>query len=213
MHIHFLVEDLSFQKLLDLVLPKVLVSADVSYKIKSYKGIGHLPKKLSEQNYRHETILGDLRRILPALDKTHSIDAIVILMDLDNDEEAKKLRELSCFKKQLKRLDSSKVQFFFAIEEMESWLLGDEKAIVKAYPKYKKKIFSKYKQDDVCGTWEVLCSVVTNYTNKNFPVYPELGKLKCEWAEKIAVHMEPNNNQSPSFKKFLEGVLLLSSNL
>ncbi len=214
MHIHFLVEDQSFKKLLCLVLPKIVSPADVSYHVSSYVGIGHIPKKLSAQNYRHETLLGDLPRALTALDNTHSIDAIFILMDLDNFDESKRLIELNLIKqKQIKRLDSSKVQFFFAIEEMEAWLLGDENAIVKAYPKYKKNIFSKYKQDAVCDTWEVLCSVVTKYTSKNFPVYPELGRLKCEWAEKIAVHMRPDLNQSPSFKKFLDELLLLSSNV
>ena len=50
--------------------------------------------------------------------------------------------------------------FRIAIEEMEAWLLGDQKAVIAAYPKAKTKILDGYKQDSICNTWELLADAI-----------------------------------------------------
>ena len=45
MHFDILVEDTSGEKMLDILLP-MIIGEQHSYKIHSYKGIGHIPKNL-----------------------------------------------------------------------------------------------------------------------------------------------------------------------
>lgn len=59
-----------------------------------------------------------------------------------------------------------------------------------------------YKQDSICGTWEKLADVVGyDYRDKS---YQEVGLKKREWAEKITLYMEAENNQSPSFQYLMD---------
>jgi hypothetical protein len=50
--------------------------------------------------------------------------------------------------------------FRLAIEEVEAWYFGDKNALFAAYPNAKHAIVSKYKQDSVCGTWEMLAKAI-----------------------------------------------------
>lgn len=50
--------------------------------------------------------------------------------------------------------------FCIAVKEMEAWLLGDREAIQKAYPDAKMQYIKKYRQDEICDTWEVLAEMV-----------------------------------------------------
>lgn len=50
--------------------------------------------------------------------------------------------------------------FCIAVEEMEAWLMGDREALLCAYPKAKESVLKEYKQDSICGTWEVLANAV-----------------------------------------------------
>ena len=50
--------------------------------------------------------------------------------------------------------------FRIAIEESETWLLGDRAAVKAAYPLAKDSVLDDCKQDDICGTWEVLADAV-----------------------------------------------------
>ena len=98
--------------------------------------------------------------------------------------------------------------FCIAVEEIEAWLLGDESAIVKAYPQAKTKgklrILHNYEQDSICGTWEVLADVVyPGGLLKLRKSGDNPGMLKSEWAKNIGVHMDLQNNKSPSFQRFL----------
>ena len=40
--------------------------------------------------------------------------------------------------------------------------------------------------------------------------YPAAGAAKCEWAEKIAPHMDVERNRSGSFRAFRDGVRRLA---
>ena len=39
--------------------------------------------------------------------------------------------------------------------------------------------------------------------------WPHTGQAKCEWAKKIAPHLDVENNQSESFQVFRNGILNL----
>lgn len=96
----------------------------------------------------------------------------------------------------------SRCIFCIAIKEMEAWLLGDIKAIIKAYPDAKIQYIKKYKQDAVCRTWEVLADAIypqglSNLRKRAGGSYSEIGKAKCEWADKIGRCLHLHENASP----------------
>ena len=100
--------------------------------------------------------------------------------------------------------------FCIAVEEVEVWLLGDEDAIVKAYPYAKLSALRAYEQDSICGTWEVLADVVyqggVSQLKKDCTTYFEIGKYKKKWAENIGIHMDVTRNNSPSFQYFMREI-------
>jgi len=65
-----------------------------------------------------------------------------------------------------------------------------------------------YQQDSICGTWEKLADIIykggIKQMKKDCSSYAEIGKIKCEWAEKIGQYMVLENNKSPSFKYFIQ---------
>ena len=95
-----------------------------------------------------------------------------------------------------------------AIEEIEAWLLGDEDAIVAAYPQAKLPVLHSYIQDSICGTWETLADVVYKGGQQIMRKqhYSERGRIKDEWAKKIGAHLDLSHNQSPSFNAFLSEI-------
>jgi hypothetical protein len=103
--------------------------------------------------------------------------------------------------------------FRLAIEEMEAWLLGDRPALHRAYPRAKKEILSRYQQDSVCGTWELLAEAI--YPGGHGTIkkagWPLPGQVKHEWVTRIGPHMNVENNASPSFCKFRDGLRRLAT--
>ncbi len=99
-----------------------------------------------------------------------------------------------------------KTQFCFAIEEGEAWLLGDMNACGKAFPKAKWKVIQsyKYKNDSICGTWELLADAI--YPGGRAKLKEEgwakTGEEKSRWAKTIAPLMDVDKNDSPSFQYF-----------
>ena len=214
MHIEILIEDSSGKTLLQALLPQILGSHGDphSWRLHSYKGIGRLPKGLVSTGDPSKRILLDqLPKILSGYGKTPGIDAIVVVVDTDD-------RDCITFLQELKTMAnncgvSSKTIFRLAIEEMESWYLGDRVALLRAYPKAKKDILNRYIQDTKCDTWELLADAV--YAGGSAAVkkmgWPLPGQLKHEWAEKIGPLMLINQNSSSSFCKFRDGLLNLIS--
>lgn len=94
------------------------------------------------------------------------------------------------------------VRFCFSIEELESWFMADKAAILTAFPKANEQILSTYIQDDICGTWEMFSKVIgsnaTDLPKRDCRVLA----AKCEWAKKIAPHMNVELNLSESFQYF-----------
>ena len=213
MHIEFLVEDSSGEKMLSQILPKILgeQGAPHTWRMKAYKGIGRIPPGLSvKADPAKRMLLDQLPRLLQGYGKTVSIDAVVVVLDTDS-------RECSAFLTELKSLvakcqPAPRTLFRLAIEEMEAWYLGDRQSILKAYPRAKRDVIDRYAQDSVCGTWELLADAI--YPGGIAAIkksgWPLPGQIKHEWAEKITPFMDINQNTSPSFMKLHDGLLKLA---
>ncbi len=221
MRLEILVEGSIDKAVLKILLKKIIGDADGhSCNIYQHRGIGKLPNRvLGEDNKKgnenkqraiKQTLLGSLPLKIEGYKKEKNNNLIVIvLVDLD---------EKNCleFKKQLLETSdlcqsSLKVLFRIAIEELEAWFLGDRIAIKKAYPNVKEKVLDSYKQDEICGTWEKLADAV--YEGGVQKLYSRYGKhsikvlgKKAEWASKICPYMDVENNESPSFCVFRDGI-------
>ena len=89
----------------------------------------------------------------------------------------------------------------------------DEKAIIGAYPLAKRKYLDEYEQDGICDTWQVLADMVyprglRGLKKKAGTAYAEIGRAKCEWADKIGCLLDLDNNNSPSFCRFIQELRL-----
>lgn len=210
MHIEVLVEDSSGAKLVETLLPALIggYGEPHTWRVHSYKGIGRLPPNLAAGgDPAKRALLNQLPRLLSGYGKTPGIDAVVVIVD--NDE-----RDWKVFLGELKALlatcdPAPNTLFQLAIEEMEAWYLGDRQAILAAYPKAKMAVLDSYEQDSICGTWERLADAV--YPGGSAAIrkagWPLPGQVKHQWADAIARHMNVEENESPSFAKFRNGIL------
>ena len=215
MHFEILVEDKSGSIAVNAILEKILGAnyLNHSWTLHAYKGIGRIPRNLRGTLDPAKRILLDrLPKILQGYGRSldSSLCAVIIVLDLDN-------RDCMAFKRNLIDIldvcdPRPNALFRFAIEESESWLLGDRNAIKAAYPYAKDGIMNSYEQDSICNTWEVLADAVQTggAARLRKSGWPEIGVVKCEWAENIAPHMDVNSNRSKSFQVFRDGVRRLA---
>ena len=215
MHFELLVEDESGRITVEGVLEKILGKngARHSWRTHGYRGLGRIPKDLRGAADPAKRILLDrLPNLLRGYGRSLGDSAaVVVVVDLDD-------RDCMAFKRELLNvLDAcdprpKKTLFRIAIEESEAWLLGDRDAVKAAYPNAKDSVLDGYRQDGVCGTWEVLANAVHagGAARLEDAGWPNSGIAKCEWAREIAPHMDPDRNLSPSFRAFRDGVLRLA---
>jgi|HubBroStandDraft_1064217.scaffolds.fasta_scaffold00011_58 hypothetical protein len=209
MHIEILVEDSSGQKLLEALLPKLLgeQGAPNTWRTIAYRGVGRIPKNLNADGDPAKRILLDrLPSLLRGYGRTPGYDAVVVVVDSDS-------RDCREFLAELKSVADScdpapNTVFRLAIEEIEAWYLGDRSALLKAYPKAKKIALDRYVQDSPCGTWEILADAIYPGGTKSVKIagWPLPGQIKHEWATRIGPLLDPARNDSPSFRKFVDGV-------
>jgi hypothetical protein len=215
MHIEILVEDSSGEKLLQILLPKLLgyQGKPHTWRLHAYKGIGRIPHGLSTKADPAKRILLDqLPKLLRGYGKSAGIDAVVVILDTDK-------RDCAAFLSELKTVANAcnpapTALFRLAIEEIEAWYLGDQNALLAAYPRAKKEVLAKYVQDSTCNTWELLADAV--YSGGSTAIkkagWPLPGQVKHEWAEKIGPKMDVEGNLSPSFGKLRDGLRRLITN-
>lgn len=211
MHFQFLIEDRSSADLIKILMKKIINGReDITFDCKSFKGLGGFTKK----NVTHETktgsLLNDLSTYLRGFNKSLQGFPSAIIVVLDNDT-----RDPQEFRAELENVANINNitldhVFCIAIEEMEAWLLGDEAALISAYPSAKRQLLQGYIQDSICGTWEKLADAVypggLARMKKECPTFVEVGKQKSEWAKRIGVFMDLNQNKSPSFGFFLDAI-------
>lgn len=214
MHIEFLVEDSSGEKLLQVLLPKLIGphGEPHTWRLHAYKGVGRIPKEMTSQGDPAKRILLEqLPKLLRGYGKTPGIDAVVVVLDTDKRDCKTFLTELIAVAMACDPAPNT--LFRLAIEEIEAWYLGDQQALLTAYPKAKQKVLSSYIQDSACDTWECLADAV--HLGGAIAIkklgWPFPGRAKHMWAEKIGPLMTVDNNQSPSFAKFRDGLRQLVS--
>ena len=217
MYFQFLVEDRSTEILVKHIMEKFICKypeKEIYYDSKSFAGIGTLKASGNLYERKGGMLLNNLRAYLRGFDRSlSSIPNAVIVVVLDNDK-----RDYHEFKGQLEQVAQVSVMltdyvFCIAVKEMEAWLLGDEGAILKAYPSARRKYLQNYEQDGICDTWQVLADMVypkglKELKKKSGTAYTEIGRAKCEWADKIGCLLDLEHNNSPSFCKFIHELKL-----
>lgn len=215
MHFEILVEDQSGKRALDILVPKIIGESH-TFEVHPYKGIGPIPKNLSEKSDPAKRILTDqLPKLLRGYGKVFNSYAtdypavLIVVCDLDRKCLKKFREELLMLLNQCDPQPST--HFCIAIEEGEAWFLGDLQAVKTSYPNAKDAILQAYINDSICGTWEKLADAVyaggsTALSKKGWQA---IGKEKSIWAEKISPNMDITNNSSPSFNYFKDKLRLL----
>lgn len=208
MHFQFLIEDQSGAALIEILMKRIsLTNEGTTYNCKPFKGIGGFTKKNTVKETKSGKLLNDLATYLRGFNKSLQYIPAVIIVVLDNDT-----RNTEEFAAELNRVAQQNMitvdhVFCIAVEEVEAWLLGDEDAILAAYPLAKVQQLHAYVQDSICGTWEVLADAVypggVSKLKKECSTYIEIGNCKIEWAQKIGSHMNLEHNNSPSFNHFI----------
>lgn len=212
MHFHFLVEDPSGAVLIEQVMQKITaLYPDVTYYCKGYHGMGGFTKRNTVKETKEGKLLNDLATVLRGLNKSlqHIPAAIIVVMDNDTRDTADFLAQLQAVAaQQMIMVDHV---FCIAVEEMEAWLLGDEQALLNAYPSAKSAVLHTYVQDSICGTWEVLADAIypggLSKFKKDCPSFIEIGLYKSQWAREIGQYMDLEKNRSPSFQNFMNEIL------
>lgn len=212
MYFQFLIEDKSTEILVNHVLNKLKAQypeKEICWDIKSFGGIGHLQKRGSALEQRTGKLLNDLPMYMRGFSKVlQTMPNSALFIVLDNDK-----RDTQQFRKELEDIAITNMilcdyVFCVAIKEMEAWLLGDTEAIREAYPNAKMQCIKKYKQDGICDTWEILADMVypkglSKLKKKAGDAYTEIGKAKCEWANRIGKCLHLYENDSPSYQYFI----------
>lgn len=205
MHFEIIVEDKSGGKALDTLIPKI-IGDEHTFRIHSYKTIGHFPKNLRGcTDPKKRVLLDRLPELLSGYGKTYASSspdnhaAVILVCDLDK-------KHLDTFLKELHSVletcnPKPETRFCIAIEEGEAWFLGDIPAVKKAYPQAKNTILNAYVNDSICGTWERLADAIYPGGSQKLSAqgYPRIGVEKSAWSEKITPHMDVENNKSQSF--------------
>ena len=215
MHFEVLVEDASGKSALDIFMPKIVGRGD-TYRVIPYRGIGHVPRDLQgSTDPSKRLLLNQLPRLLRGYGRTFRSypksyrASVIVVCDLDE-------RCLKEFRQELNDIleacQPSPARFCFAVEEGEAWLLGDLSAVAAAYPRVDATVLRRYRQDGICGTWELLADAVHRgrVTALKRAGWQEIGREKAAWAEQIAPHVDVERNASPSFQYFRRQVRTLA---
>ncbi len=218
MHFEILIEDISGKTALEILIPKIIDTEEHTFNVHSYKGIGRIPKDLkSTADPQNRILLDQLPKLVRGYGNTFAgyganyAAVLIIICDLDN-------KCLSIFRQELldcvdKCNPRPQTQFCIAIEEGESWYLGDLAAVKRAYPSAKEPVLKSYTNDSICGTWEKLADAVFSGGAQELSKlgWQAIGKEKVTWAEKISPLMDIDKNLSPSFCYFRDKLRHLSN--
>ena len=187
-HVEVLVEELSMEAALRVLLPRLL--GDVSFEVYPHQGKQDLLARLPAR----------LRGYANWLPPSHRV---VVVIDRDNEdcEELKSQLDKIAAEAGLVTRASSKERPWavvnrIAIEELEAWYFGDWAAVRAAYPAVHANVGTQAayrKSDEIVGAWETFERVMQGFR------YFGGGLRKIEAARAIAAHMDPDRNRSPSF--------------
>ncbi len=176
------------------------------YYIYPHRGKGKLPE---DPKAAPKPFSASLLNLLPAkiraYNQVYRQNEIVFIVVLDADDD--NINEL--YKGIAEVMQEEAPQKYFiigiSVEEMEAWLLGDQQAILQAYPNADLDLIKEYEQDSINHTWEFLARAILKERADNLirAGYPAIGIYKNRWAVDIAPYLKIENNQSPSFHIFI----------
>ena len=209
MHIEILVEDRSGKLLLESLVPRIIGEQGQphTWRLIPYRGIGSIPPGLKDvPDPSRRVLLNRLPALLHGYGRTPGIDAVVVVVDNDERDCREFLGELR--EVHARCHPAPRTVFRLALEEIESWYLGDLAAVRSAYPNVKPRVLEGYAQDSCVGTWELLADalIAEGSTELDIPGFIQIGTMKCEWAQRIGPLMNIEENLSPSFQKFRDGL-------
>jgi len=199
-HLELLVEELSMEEALKILLPRIVGSA-ATHRIHVFEGKPDLLRKLPNRLRAYARFLPEDWRIVVLVDRD-SQECRELKAKLDRAAATAGLAT-----KTAAGADRCRVLNRIAIEELEAWFFGDAVALRAAFPglpsTFEKK--SAYRDPDAIrgGTFERLARLLQG---KGY--YPE-GVPKIELAREVAKHMEPERNRSLSFAHFRDGIRAL----
>lgn len=212
MHFEVLVEDLSGKRLLESILPP-LMREDTTFRVTSYRGVGRIPRGLNPSSDPAKRILlTELPRLIRGYGIAFAHDppeyrrCVVVVFDLDSRDKTEMLSEIQTL------LDAvaprPETRFCLAIEEGEAWLLSDQAAVKKAYPRASNQVLNSYVPDTICGTWEKLADAVYPGGARELKAqgWQAIGTEKSRWAAAIAPHLTLRPAVSPSLNHFVQRV-------
>jgi hypothetical protein len=200
-HLEVLLEEISAEAALQVLIPRILPNA--TFALHPYQGkrdlLAKLPSRLDA--YAKWIRTADTR--------------VVVLVDEDRQDclELKKILEDAAERAGLDTLRTASqgrpplVLTRIAVEELEAWFFGDCHALRTAYPRVPKGLEhrSQYRDPDAIGggTWEALERVLQRAGH-----HPG-GLQKLAAAAAIAQQMVPSRNRSASFRMFCAGLQAL----
>lgn len=197
MHIEFLLEELSAEKALLELVPRILGN-EVSFTTHTFQGKSDLLASLQNRLTGYSYWLPNDWRIVVLVDEDRQ-DCHAIKHQMEQASQ-----QAGLVSKSQSLGPNFQVLNRIAMEELEAWFLGDPEALRSAFPKVSRSLASntKYWNPDqvVGGTWENLESILQRAG------YYKGGLLKTEAASKIASQMVPERNRSQSFRIFLDGL-------
>lgn len=211
MHLEVLIEDRSGAVVIQELLPRLLAgrAETHTFSIRPHRGKGSVPGNLLLPPARFASGLLDL---LPAKARAYARsfypEEVLLIVIMDSDEDAPE--QVSGQIRDVLTRFAAPLPYVIGIsvEEIEAWLLGDQQAILAAYPEANRGVLAAYRQDSVCGTWEVLAqAILGRQAHRVIRLgYPAVGQYKHEWARRIAPVLDPGRNRSPSFRRFLNAL-------
>lgn len=205
LQIEVLSEDSSGISVLRALIPAILAEVEVVGHIayRPHRGKGYWYEDTAKRPLK---LASGLLELLPAkcraYEKAGGVDVLVVVLDADADDPDRLYRQMEAVVRRF--APSLPFVFGIAVEEMESWLLGDRRAVLTAYPEADVNVLNAYQQDSIVGTWEVLCRSLYGHDAREIMAagYPVVGQYKHEWAGAIAPYLDARRNKSASFQRF-----------
>jgi len=196
MHLEFLLEEVTAEKVLDNLLP-LIITGEHTYRCIKFQGKADLLKNLAAE-------LRGYSKWIPADFK------IIVLLDRDKDnctDLKTKLNQIAEHSGLVTKSNPNHNKFQvlnrIAIEEIEAWFLGDADAMRIAYPRltanFEKKVAYR-NPDEIAETWETMERILQRSG------YFKTGLRKLEAAYEISKQMQPLRNRSKSFQVFWQGI-------
>ena len=214
MHLEILVEGKSDKVAVSILLEKIVgeYRCPHTWRIHSHKGVGKILNTLNHKiDPKNETLLHQLPSKLKSYNAQEKNNFfVVVLLDLDNNENCKKIKqnllEISNF-----YAPTLNILFRIAVKELETWFLGDQQALKRAYPNADQKEMDSYNPCPENGNWELLANAIypggsAQLKDRRFVRTGRRGEQKIKWASKICPYMDVENNESPSFCVFRDGI-------